>query len=108
MRHITDQNWQWPLRPEKGSTINIPFAPIRYRALAMELSVHLDRQHVEMNILTDKGKSITIVCDKDSIFSIQKHIEQITRACPEISTWKPALDDGNLHGNDRRSHEAAI
>jgi hypothetical protein len=108
MRNISDHTWQWPLRPEKKSKINIPFAPVRHRAFAMEFSVDLDGQYVEMNILTDTHKTITVVCDKDSIFAIQKHIEQITCACPEIATWKPARSADNFHGNDRRSYEAAM
>jgi len=74
----------------------------------MELAAHLDGQYVEMHILTDGGKTVTVVCDKDSIFSIQRHIEQIGRACPEISSWKPVKDGDKLCGSDRRSYEAAL
>jgi len=80
--------------------MNIPFAPARYRAVSMELAAHLDGQYVEMRILTDMGRSITVVCDKDSIFAIKEHIEQMSDACPEISTWKSTRDDGHLHEQD--------
>lgn len=62
-------------------------ATIRYRAVSMELAADLDARNVEMHILTDTGKTIAIVCPRDSIFAIQKHIEQIAKACPEIATW---------------------
>jgi hypothetical protein len=62
-------------------------AAVRYRAVSMELAAYLDARNVEMHILTDTGKTITIVCPRDSIFAIQKHIEQIAKACPEIATW---------------------
>jgi hypothetical protein len=45
---------------------------------------------VEMHILTDTGKSIVVACDRNSIFAVQRHIEQIGRECPEISSWTPA------------------
>ena len=66
--------------------MSIPTA-VRYRAVSMELAAYLDAHNVEMHILTDTGKTITIVCPHDSIFAIQKHIEQIAKACPEIATW---------------------
>ncbi|MBF0166839.1 MAG: hypothetical protein HQL45_04335 [Alphaproteobacteria bacterium] len=63
-------------------------APTRYRAASMELAAYLDGKYVEMHIMTDDGEQLIIVCDKDSIFDIQRHIEQIGRDCPEILTWK--------------------
>jgi hypothetical protein len=63
-------------------------AKIRHRAVSMELAAYLDGQYVEMHIVTDAGERLTVVCDKDSIFAIQRHIEQIGRDCPEISTWR--------------------
>jgi hypothetical protein len=62
-------------------------APARYRAVSMELAAYLDAHNVEMHILTDTGETITVVCPRDSIFAVQRHIEQIGRACPEIVTW---------------------
>jgi hypothetical protein len=47
----------------------------------------LDARNVEMHILTETGKTIAIVCPRDSIFAIQQHIEQMGKACPEIATW---------------------
>ena len=66
----------------------------------MQLTAYLDGRYVEMHILTDMGKTIDIICEKDSIFSVQQHIEQIGRACPEISNWKPAQVAEPLRGND--------
>ena len=63
-------------------------AVIRYHAISMELAVYLDDEYVEMQIATDAGERITVVCERDSIFAIQRHIEQIGRDCPEISTWQ--------------------
>src|ERR1700722_4430426 len=50
----------------------------------------LDTRNVEMRILTSTGKTIVIVCPRDSIFTVQKHIEKIGRACPQIATWSDA------------------
>ena len=76
----------------------------------MEFAAYLDDRYVEMRILTDAGKTITVVCDRDSIFSIQSHIEQIGRSCPEISSWKSAgtKSIGSLRGSDQCSYEAAL
>jgi hypothetical protein len=67
-----------------------PLTATRYRAASMELAVYLDGHYVEMYILTDTGKAIAIACDRDSIFAVQRHIEQIGRECPQIATWKTA------------------
>lgn len=68
--------------------MNIQMAPIRYRAVAMELIAYLDDHYVEMNILTDTGNTVSIACKADSIFSIQRNIVKLGGACPEIATWK--------------------
>lgn len=62
-------------------------AAVRYRAVSMEFAANLDAHNVEMRILTDTGQVIAIVCPRDSIFAVRKHIEQIAKACPEIATW---------------------
>jgi len=64
-----------------------PPAAARYRAVSMELAAYLDARNVEMHILTDTGETLTVVCPRDSIFAVQRHIEQMGRACPEIVTW---------------------
>jgi hypothetical protein len=96
------------MRSEATQNMAVPVVPVRHRAVAMELAVYLDEQYVEMHVRTDTGKTITVVCDKASIFSLQQHIEQIGHACPEISAWKSAENANNLHGNDRRAYEAAM
>ena len=60
---------------------------MHYRAVSMELAAYLDGRYVEMHIVTDRGETIAVACPNDSIFAIQKHIEQIGRECPEIATW---------------------
>jgi hypothetical protein len=65
-----------------------PVSDLRYRAVSMELAAYLDARTVEMHILTDTGETVAIVCALDSIFAVQRHIEQIGKACPEIATWK--------------------
>jgi hypothetical protein len=63
--------------------------PTRYRAVSMELAAYLDGRYVEMHILTDTGETIAVACDGDSIFAVQRHIAQMKRECPEISSWTP-------------------
>ena len=77
---------------------------IRYRAVSMELAAYLDGEYVEMHIVTDAGARVTVVCDKDSIFAIQRHIEQIGRDCPEISTWKHPVG-GSIGGEIGQARE---
>ncbi len=64
-----------------------PAAPTRHRAIAMEFAALLDEHCVEMRILTDAGKAITIACPKDSILEIQRQIARLGLKCPEIATW---------------------
>ena len=68
--------------------MKLPPATICYRAVSMELAADFDARNVEMHILTGTGKTIAIVCARDSIFAVQKHIEKLSKACPEIATWK--------------------
>jgi len=58
-----------------------------YHAVSMELAAYLDGQYVEMRIATASGETIAVVCPRDSIFAVQRHIEQIGRDCPEIASW---------------------
>jgi hypothetical protein len=69
----------------------------------MELAAYLDGHYVEMHILTDTGKTITIVCERDSIFSVQHNIERMGRDCPEIATWKPGTYIDNSSGIKRQA-----
>jgi len=82
--------------------MSIPPPQIRYRAVSMELAAYLDGRYVEMHIISDTGQRIAVACDKDSIFAIQRHIEQMGQESPEISTWKTVMND-----NDQGSYEAA-
>jgi len=85
--------------------MNASPAPLRCHAVAMDFAAYLDEQYVELRVRTATGKTIIVVCDKDSIFSIQQHIEQIGRACPEISTWKTDANIGDATRNDCHTHE---
>ena len=88
--------------------MSVPPPQIRYRAVSMELAAYLDGCYVEMHILSDTGQSIAVACDKDSIFAIQRHIEQMGRECPEISTWKTVMNDEDSDDDDQNSYEAAM
>ena len=88
--------------------MTVPPAAARYRAASMELAVYLDGHYVEMHILTDTGKATAIACDRDSIFALQRHIEQIGRECPQISTWKAAAPADGLLEADQESYETAV
>jgi hypothetical protein len=85
-----------------------PTKQVRYHATSMELAAYLDRRYVEMRIRTDTGQDITVECARDSIFAIQRHIEQMGRECPEISTWQSTGMDAGLGADDQRSYEAAV
>jgi len=73
----------------------------------MELAAYLDGQYVEMHIETDNGKTISIVCLRDSIFSVQRHIEKMGRECPEIATWQQTTNIKARDDNVHRSHQQA-
>jgi len=62
----------------------------------MQLAAYLDERCVEMRIVTDTGKSIAIVYDRDGIFAIERHIDQVpsSRECLEIK-FPPFLRSGN-------------
>lgn len=81
---------------------------IRYHATSMELAAYLDERYVEMHIGTDTGQDIAVVCERDSIFAIQRHIEQMGRECPEILTWQTVVNSDGLRADDQRSYEAAV
>lgn len=80
----------------------------RYRAISMEIAAYLDERCVEMHVVTDNGETIAIACDKDSIFAVQRHIQQIGRDCPEIATWTTAGANENLRESDQSSYDAAV
>jgi hypothetical protein len=92
----------------KDSAMNPPTKPIRYLATSMELAAYLDGRYVEMHIRTDTGQNIAVVCARDSIFAIQRHIEQMGRECPEISTWQTEMNVDGRRADDQRFYEAAI
>jgi hypothetical protein len=63
--------------------VDISFAPVRFHASSMELASFLDDQFVEMNIRTDKGWDVTVVCDKDSLMDMQRRIKKLVVSYPE-------------------------
>ncbi|MGO8869744.1 MAG: hypothetical protein ACLQME_24920 [Alphaproteobacteria bacterium] len=88
--------------------MNAPPTPIRYHAVSMELAAFLDGRYVEMRVLTDHGEIVTIACDKNSIFAVQRHIQQLGRECPEISTWMTVKDEASIRECDLNSYEATL
>jgi len=80
-----------------------PTNQVRYHASSMQLAACLNGHYVEMRIRTDTGQSIVVVCPRDSIFAIERHIEQIGRACPEIATWQTAAKDDGVGADDQHS-----
>ena len=76
--------------------MQLPPSQVRFHATSMQLAACLDEHYVEMRIRTDTGQSIVVVCPRDSIFTIGRHIEQMGRACPEIATWQTAMKEGGL------------
>lgn len=80
-----------------------PTNQVRYHATSMELAAYLEQRYVEMRIRTDAGQSVVVVCPRDSIFAIKRHIEQIGQACPEIATWRTATQDNGVRADDRHA-----
>ncbi|MEX2202109.1 MAG: hypothetical protein WD711_11985 [Dongiaceae bacterium] len=62
------------------------FGRIRIRAVAMQLIADLDGRYVELHVVTDRGQTLAITCDSNSIFAIQQHIEQLSEECPETAS----------------------
>lgn len=85
--------------------MNLESAKIRYCAISMELAAYLDDRYVEMHILTDTGETVAIVCKEDSILAIQRNIEKLAGACPEIATWRPAEYIEACGGDPRGSYK---
>ncbi|MEX2299237.1 MAG: hypothetical protein WD715_17615 [Dongiaceae bacterium] len=67
--------------------INMSNRRIRIHAVAMQLVADLDGRYVELHVVTDRGQTVAIACDNDSIFAVQRHIEQMAEQCPEIASW---------------------
>ena len=88
--------------------MNLPIKQIRCHATSMELAAYLDGRYVEMHIGTNTGQDIAVVCERDSIFAVQRHIEQMGRECPEISTWHTGTVSDGRRVDDQRSYEAAV
>jgi hypothetical protein len=96
--------------------MNLEATNTRYCAVSMELAAYLDGHYVEMHILTDTGKTISIVCERDSIFSVQRNIERMGRDCPEIATWKQGTyanasrrqSAGSRHASSRGAYPLVI
>jgi hypothetical protein len=61
--------------------------PLRFLASSMELAAYLDDQYVEMHIATPDGTRVTVVCNRDSILKIERHIRDLAAECPQIGTW---------------------
>jgi hypothetical protein len=64
-----------------------PPPQFRFKAVSMELAVHLDDRRVDMLVITADGTTIAIECENDTILSVQRHIAAISDECPQIATW---------------------
>ncbi len=64
-----------------------PSPQIRYQAVEMQFAADLDAHCVEMRFVSDAGEVVAVACPSDSIFAVQRHIEQLAELCPEIATW---------------------
>jgi hypothetical protein len=105
-RHSGDElTGSWSARESASDTTT---TPIRYCAVSMELAAYLDDRYVEMHILTDTGQTISVVCESDSIFAVQRHIERLGKDCPEIATWKSAATIPTLRDNGHGSYALAL
>ena len=59
----------------------------RYRAVSIAFAANFDERCVEIHIVSDRGETISVSCPANSIFTIQRHIEQLGHQCPEIAGW---------------------
>jgi hypothetical protein len=71
----------------KAATEFAQAGPLRFLASSMELAAFLDEQYVEMRIATKDGTRLTVVCDRNSILQIERHIRDLATECPQIGTW---------------------
>lgn len=80
--------------------MTIPQMQTRFRAAAMELVAYLDEHCVEMQIVTETGETLAVVCPRASIFKVQRQIARMGRECPEIATWDSSPPHGPLGLSD--------
>lgn len=64
-----------------------PSPNVRFRAISMELAVHLDDRRVDMVVITEDGTTVSIECQGNTILDVQRHIGLVTVQCPEIARW---------------------
>jgi hypothetical protein len=71
--------------PVKASPLSI-----RLRAVAMQLFADPDGRNVEMHIVTDRGQTLVVACQNESLFAMQRALQQFNQDIPDISEWTPS------------------
>lgn len=74
--------------PVKASPLRI-----RLRAVAMQLIADSNGRYVEMHIVTDRGQTLVVACENQSLIVMQRELQQFnqhTRDIAEISEWGPS------------------
>ncbi len=87
--------------------MNNSATPRRYRAVSMELAAHSDSHLVEMRILTDTGEAIAIVCQRESIVSVQRNVAETGRVSADMAMWNPATTFEAVPDSVYKDHEPA-
>lgn len=74
--------------PVKASPLRI-----RLRAVAMQLIADVNGRYVEMHIVTDRGQTLVIACENQSLIAMQRELQQFNQGSQDIadiSEWDPS------------------
>jgi len=74
--------------PVKASPLRI-----RLRAVALQLIADLNGRYVEMHIVTDRGQTLVIACENQSLMAMQRELQQFNQNIQDISDmseWDPS------------------
>jgi hypothetical protein len=74
--------------PVKASPLRI-----RLRAAAMQLIADLNGRYVEMHIVTDRGQTLVVACDNQTLIAMQRELQQFNQDIQDIaemSDWDPS------------------
>ena len=63
---------------------------IRLRAIAMQLIADSNGRYVEMHIVTDRGQTLVVSCESQSLLAVQRRIQDLNQGIPDISEWTPS------------------
>ncbi len=92
----------------RNNSMRTPIPQFRFRAVSMELAAHLEERRVDMLIVTEDGTTLAIECGNDTILNVQRHIEQISRDCPQIASWGDAKPAASSQSNTENNYDAAV